>query len=144
MAMQRGRLLLNGVVVGAIVLILVAMILAAPSGPRSSPERMTTKMTLKGLATILGEYRAQTGSVPKDVSTLIAAATAMPSSEKLIHALPSGAVAKGMRGDTAVLDGFGNRIVLINDATKPRSPYFQSAGPDGVLGNADDMFSYDP
>ncbi len=144
--MQRGPFFINCLVVGATVLILVVILVVSGGveiGPRHAP-RNQTKIILKALAAILGSYRTTTASIPPDIDGLVSAASAMPSLSKAIGAFPSGSVVRASGERYSVLDGYGNPILMVIASGDARSPYFQSAGPDGVLGTSDDMFSYDP
>jgi hypothetical protein len=125
--------------VGAAVAITVVL---AGTSARESSQRNQTKVTLRALVVILDRYRTATGSVPPDVDLLFSAGTTLPTVSPVIGAMPPSAVTRSPGGLYIVLDGFGNPVVLVIVASDPRSPYFQSAGPDGVLGTADDMFSY--
>ena len=131
--------------IGAMAIIIAFILAVALATPiRSNSQRAQTRVTLKALAAILGSYRTTTSSIPPNISALIFAATTTPSLSRAIAAFPPGIITTGPGGLYIIVDGSGNPIVLVNTLGNPRSPYFQSAGPDGILGTTDDMFSYDP
>ncbi len=132
--------------IGAVAIIIAALysMIFFVGGNHHNSTRALSKVTLKALAAILALYHDQTGTVPPNANSMITSASMMPSFKKAIAALPSGTLSTTASGGHIVLDGYGNPIVLVNARGNPRSPYFQSAGPDGILDTADDMFSYDP
>jgi hypothetical protein len=136
--------LLKAAVMATVIVVVVAIFLPVGGSHHNVP-RSETKLMLKSLTMILDKYRTTTSRIPPDINSFMGVAATMPSLSPAVANLPAaGAVTRGAGGSCAVHDGFGNPIILVNTPGNPRSPYFQSAGPDGILGTADDMFSYDP
>jgi len=151
---RRGFTLIEIMVVIGIIVVLVAVVIAVGSSVKTKGQVSQTKIILKGLTAIYESYllegaTAQTTTGAGPVNTLITNALQMPALKRAVSALPQSAIQN--TGTLAapvyqVNDGFGNAIqfVYVSTAGATRSWYFQSAGPNGSMGDADDIYSYDP
>ncbi len=144
-SVRAGFTIIEILVVVSIIVILVAMVIAVGAGVKSSAQRNQTKLTLKAMKAVYDSYVLETGqsdTTNQAAPVFLSVAASMPSLSKAMNAMPANSYSNG-----AAYDGFGNKIFIANTTTK--GVYFQSAGPNGVMGtqatpDSDDMFSYDP
>ena len=129
--LRRAFSLIEILVVVAILVILIGIVLLiAISGAKAGVTH--TKTTLAALSPVMSHYLK---SHPEPAANIwLPALKADPSTASVISTLP--------QANLKVVDGFGNPIEYVpaHTAGNP-SAYFRSAGPDGIIGNADDIMS---
>jgi len=134
--------LIEILVVVAIIVVLAAIIIAVGSSVRQTAQIRQTRALLKVLDGILKEKVAE-GALPgnvADMGSFIATVKVYPRWEKMLSDLPGKAY---VPGTNSVKDAFGNDILFVRKAPDGAS-YFQSVGPNGQAGDADDILSNEP
>ena len=140
---RRGFTLVQLLIALAITAILIAIVVSV-GGSRPEPVARATKAEMKVLDALMQVYEAE-GNVPitaadnKDpATTWVKALMNCPKTATGIRSLKQ----SGSGADTKVVDSFGTPIEFVPaDPTQGKPAFFRSAGPDGQMGTADDLFS---
>ncbi len=159
-----GFTLIEMIVVLVVVAILVGIGLAIGAKIRDSTETELTRTELAVLTAELNRLEHRTGSVPQTMTEFLqadqdmylqpgpngtwkvgsCAITRLPPAV-LVPGIMPGPGGQGVPYVAAVNDAWGTAIQFISQAAQnPRAPFFFSAGPDGIIGTPDDIFSYSP
>jgi prepilin-type N-terminal cleavage/methylation domain-containing protein len=130
---RRAFTLLEIIIVVAVLAILLAIaVYLSGTGPKAAAT--ATRTTLSLLQTAMGDF-LRVNPEP-NAAQWQAALQSFPASAKSLSNLP--------KANGKIIDGFGFLVDYIPSNTPPTnapSGFFRSPGPDGIAGNADDIFS---
>jgi prepilin-type N-terminal cleavage/methylation domain-containing protein len=127
----RGFTLIEVMVVVGIIVILAGIMVAVGVAVKRTAAERSTKAALTTLDSAMTLFLKD--HPEPSTANWLAALQSYPDSAAVLRKLKA--------TSTGVPDGYGNNIKYIPSVPGVKPGYFQSSGPDGQMGNTDDLFS---